>query len=84
MEHNIREQGRMVVETSVWEWLDPWKIIQDKQDSVKVSELYLQFLTALENSFFNSLYKVATEVEQSELSQTMKLTGWKDGVEVIP
>lgn len=84
MEHNIREQGRMIVETSVWEWLDQWKMTQDKQDSVKLLELYLQLLTALENAFFNSLYKVATEVEQSELSQAMKLTGWEDGVEVIP
>lgn len=81
MEYNIREQGRMVVETSVWEWLDPWKMTQG---SVKLSELYLQVLTALENAFFNSLYKVATEVEQSELSQAMKLACREDGVEVIP
>lgn len=74
----------MIVETSVWEWLDPWKMTQDKQNCVKVSRLYPQFLTALENSFFNSLYKVATEVEQSELSQAMKLAGWEDGVKVIP
>jgi len=84
MEHNLREQGRMIVETSFWEWLDPWKMTQDKQDSVKVSELYLQVLTALENAFFNSFYKVSTEVKQFELSQAMKLTGWEDGVEVIP
>jgi len=54
------------------------------QGSVKLSELYLQVLTALENAFFNSLYKVATEVEQSELSQAMKLACREDGVEVIP
>jgi len=74
----------MIVETSVWELLDPWKMTQEKQDSVKLSELYLQVLTALENAFFNSLYKVATEVEQSELSKAMKLAGWEDRVEVIP
>lgn len=74
----------MIVETSVWEWLDPWKMTQDKQDCVKLSKFYLQVLTALQNAFFNSLYKVATEVKQSELSQAMKLAGWEDGVEVIP
>jgi hypothetical protein len=51
------------------------RLCKGNKDSVRAAKLYLQVVTSLENAFFNSLYKVATEVEQFELSQAMKLAG---------